>query len=134
MQLAVPYDCPVLLQASGMWEVSYHALHDPNWIVKQGKNSESPVVCDRLQPGTKYVFKARAGEHSTIKLMHIVCTAHYSLDFCTVKQGQNSESQCCVSACSQVPSMSSKHWQVRAWHITMLKTLRHASLACSVQK
>ena len=43
------------------WEVQYHALHDPIWVSKEGRNSSGPVTCSGLQSGTKYVFKARAG-------------------------------------------------------------------------
>ena len=46
----------------GPCEVSWHALHDSVWVSKEGNNSSgSPFTCSGLQPGTKYVFQARAG-------------------------------------------------------------------------
>ena len=44
----------------GVCEVSWHALHDPIWVSKEGHNS-GPFTCLGLQAGTKYVFRARAG-------------------------------------------------------------------------
>lgn len=45
----------------GDCEVSWHALHDPIWVSKEGNSSGGPFTCSGLQPGTKYVVKARAG-------------------------------------------------------------------------
>ena len=132
-------DLSMLLQASGMWEVSYHALHDPNWIVKQGKNSEAPVVCERLQPGTKYVFKARAGGQSLIKFMHLLhCTL---LTFCLQHQTRAEQHLAIgVYMCSQEKGMSSEHGQgvCLAYHdledfASCMIGLECAELNCSVQ-
>ncbi|KAL0040043.1 hypothetical protein WJX79_003871 [Trebouxia sp. C0005] len=47
----------------GPCEVSWHALHDPVWVSKEGSNSSGgPFTCSGLQPGTKYFFQARSGQ------------------------------------------------------------------------
>lgn len=50
-----------------IWELEYKAQHENNWTrMRAGKQTHVTVNVTGLAPGTKYLFRSRAGEQTVL--------------------------------------------------------------------